>query len=294
MSKQWSTWCTALVTLTLMVGCNQSTPSKRNGYIINLSGSDQIGDRSLETMTADVTVSTRVYEQGKTLNEEENVINVKVTAESEVLDVVNGKTTWMRYTVKSASVTINGRSSAAPAAGTTVECHRVTGFEEPTGLPANLDPLAITVLNSLLSAERPDTPNDEEVFGTKEPMRVGDKWEIDLEQFRSHWQVDNFPLARATLSGHSELVGVTQVEGVEYLQVFSRVHAENIQPELPSGAQLEQATLDSTNSILISSDGVHVKEEHFTVDANLAASAPGGRRLVQYLNMAMSVDYDDL
>lgn len=84
-----------------------------------------------------------------------------------------------------------------------------------------------------------DDTSKEEIFGTDKPKKVGESWDVNPEYFTSVLRTQNLEIASPDIQGRTTLEQVLKVEGVDCLELASKVYLKKFIPPLPEEAQVQ-------------------------------------------------------
>ncbi len=267
-------------------GCSKSEPASESGdgdtaakqkYTLDLAPREKVGARVRANLRTGVNTEILVQMGDRTLNEQRASASLDAVADVEVLTIDSkGEPTGIRSTVRSSSALRDGRSVEAIPAGTVVESRNVTGDEAVTGLPFALDPEINRLAEIIFSGSEPEDPTDQETFGTDQPQAIGDRWSIDVMQFRDDIGAQGFDLTTASVNGSATLVELTTVKGVECYHVHAEINIRGAKVEVPPDVTLEKSDATMTFDTYIPIDGNREIQENGTFEMELKARGQNG------------------
>jgi hypothetical protein len=118
----------------------------------------------------------------------------------------------------------------------------------------DLSAAALALLQEAFSSHH-DGPSDNDVFGSKTPRAVGDKWPVDAKKAAEQAAKSDVKLKAEDISGEMTLKGVEKVNGADALRVEGSMTAKNARPgNLPEELVLSMSDLTTTMSGLFPTD----------------------------------------
>jgi hypothetical protein len=200
----------------------------------------------------------RITMGGQVQNEDKEM-SVHLVAVATVLAVDSASAaTKMEYLVETCQKTSSGKTEDVLSAGRRVVAEAdAQGKTEFTvdGDPA-LEDIAKT-LGAVVSTHRPNSPSDDEIFGTTERKRVGDTWSINSAAAAADFSKSGLTISPEAFKGTVSLDGVRTVGAVQALALSARLTAEGMSvggEDLPEWLQVEKASLSGVMSALVPAD----------------------------------------
>ena len=117
-----------------------------------------------------------------------------------------------------------------------------------------LDAEAQEALKVVLSAHDPDSPTDDEIFGTSGRKRVGDKWGINAVAAARDFSKRGIPVSATGIKGSVQLDRVRTVGAVKALEISARLRMEGMKMPAPEGMTLEKAVMEADFIGLVPAD----------------------------------------
>jgi hypothetical protein len=225
-------------------------------YVVRLTRPRKVGDRYRLEARGRVQERQRVTIGGKEAGDEAKDLAVQLVAAAKVLAVDRRSSpTRIEYAIESCRQTSAGKTDEVLSPGRRVVAEVRDGqtvFTDETGEP--LPPETRESLSAVLSAHAPDSPTDDEIFGTRARKRVGDEWPINSDAAARDLSKSGLSVLAANLKGNVRLAGARKVDGVQALEVSAKLHAEQMEMPAPGGVHLEKAAMDGDFTGLFPAD----------------------------------------
>lgn len=170
------------------------------------------------------------------------------------------------------------------AVGDTIQCVRDAGGKQRytvNGKPAA--PADGPLLEAVIGVKNEQMPNDQESFGPRKAVAVGEVWKINTEAAMKAF-ANMGAQNGAQMDGQFTLDKAEPYRGVPSLFVSGRMHASGIAMPLPPGLTITASTADFAGSAILPREGAQRARFQETNDMRFSLSAAG---TVQ--NKAMSI-----
>jgi hypothetical protein len=213
-------------------------------YEIRLDRPDPVGSKCHLTMVGKQSTSQVIKQGDKVLEDKSSKFTVEAELVATVL-AVSEKGAHTRVKVEVEKLTrIEGDARRELVPKGSVITAAWDGKEQAFEMVGGLDPDTEDSLRLLnLVSENPNGPTDDEVFGSKERKKVGDRWEgnsgliaKDLTRLGMMAKKENF---KSTVT----LEKVVQLGKTECLQLSCAFTCDKFDPPLPPGFTVEKSAL---------------------------------------------------
>lgn len=173
---------------------------------------------------------------------------------------------------------VNDEGEEAKVACKLDKCVRMTGEDEKELIPAGrvvtavagkekttftLDEGAISkeaeeALDLVLRLPEDDGYTDDDVYGTKEPQKVGASWPVNAEAMAKSAEDEDVKVDPKDVGGSLKLEAIETVEGVECLKISGSLSVKRLIPKapegLPPGTKVVNGSMDARFSGLFPTD----------------------------------------
>jgi hypothetical protein len=93
-------------------------------------------------------------------------------------------------------------------------------------------------LGLVISLGRDDLSSDDEVLGTKDRKKVGDKWDANAERIAKDFSIKAAPITKDDVKGWMKIAKVEKVGPVECLHLEGEIAMSKVPGPIPEGARL--------------------------------------------------------
>ena len=242
--------------LFLLALATAPTLSADASYVVRLTRPRRVGDRYRLEARGRMQERQRVTIGGKETGNEAKDLDVHLVAAARVLAVDSTSSpTRIEYAIESCRQTAAGKTDEVLAPGRRVVAEVRNGqtlFADEAGEP--LPPETRESLSAVLSAHVPESPTDDQIFGTRERKRVGDEWPINSDAAAHDLSKSGLSVLAANLKGTARLAAARKVDGVQALEISAKLHAEQMEIPTPGGVHLERAAMDGDFTGLFPAD----------------------------------------
>lgn len=214
-------------------------------YVIRLNRPMRVGDRYRIDAKGAKREQQRITISGQVQNESK-VLSVHLIAVGRVLAVDSRRrASRTEYLIETLQRTSLGTTEDVLSAGRKVVAESKGGKTMFTvdGGPASA-PVS-DALSVVISASAPDSPTDDEIFGTRERKRVGESWSIDSASAAAYLSKAGLSVSPKDLEGKVSLDDVTTVGAVKALEITAHLRAERMKVSLPDWAKIEEASMEA-------------------------------------------------
>ena len=178
-------------------------------YVIRLTRPSKVGDRYRVDTTGTQNERERITIGGQVQKEEKD-LSVHLVAVETVLAVDSSATpTRYEYLIETCRRTSAGKTEELLSPGHKVVAE--TDAEGETVFTVDGDPALEDIAKALgvvISIHRPNSPTDDDIFGTKERKKVGDTWNIDAAAAAADLSRAGLGISPDVLKGTISLAGI--------------------------------------------------------------------------------------
>ena len=241
--------------IALALAAAVSTLSADEDYAIRLSRAQSVGDRYRLDAKGKTRERQRVTVGGQKTENNETEVSVHLVAAATVLAVdTKLQATRTEYRIESCRKSSSGKTEEVLPAGSKVIAESKAGETVFTidGQPAAKE--TAEALKAVISGHDPDSPTDDEIFGTTDRKRIGDTWSIDSATAARALSKREVSVSPKDLQGTVRLEGVRTINGDNALEVSSHIRADRIEVARPEGLRLEKSTMEGDFAGLVSVD----------------------------------------
>ncbi len=243
-------------------------------YEIRLDRPDPVGSKCHLAMVGKQSTSQVVKQGDKVLQDKSSKFAVEAELVATVLAVSEkGAHTRVKIEVEKL-VRIEGDARRELVPKGSVITVSWDGKEQAFDMAGGLDPDTEESLRLLnLVSENPNGPTDDEIFGTKERKKVGDRWEGNSELMAKDLTRFGILVKKEDLKSTATLEKVVQVGKTECLQLNCAFTCDKFEPPLPPGFTVEKSALkaDFCNKVPVATSLVLPEEGSMDMAIKLTA-----------------------
>ena len=223
-----------------------SLASAADDYVILLTRPEKVGDRYRIDTKGRSRQQQHVTLNGKAAGSEDKQINVQLVALATVLAVdEKQEASRVEYRVESCRQSSSGKTEEVVPPGTKVLAESSNGETAFTVAGRPLPPDVEEALKLLISVHSPDSPTDDEVFGTRERKRVGEKWGIRAASAAQSLSRSGLRVSAQDLKGTVALDGLRTLDSVKALEISAHIRADKVGIDAPHGMRIEKGLLEA-------------------------------------------------
>lgn len=269
-------------------------------YVIRLARPKKVGDRYRLDAKGTRRDSQRLTVGGQPIGNEEKELSVHLVAAAKVLAVdAKSNATKIEYRVESCrKKTTSGQTTETEVlpAGRKVIVESIGGETSFTTDPGKtLDTDTRDALKVVLSAHEPDSPTDDDIFGTRERQRVGDTWALNAAAAARDLSKKGLPVSAADVKGSVRLEGERTLDATKALEITARFRVEGMKVPVPEGTKLEKSVMEAVYNGLFPADPQSRDQlpEKLKIQMNLVMSGQKpdtGDKIVVDISMEMSLE----
>lgn len=223
-------------------------------YTINLSRDYKVGQKLEISITNQESSKMELKKNGTAQDPRNQAIEAKFDGIQEVLEVKDGKLAKAKITVKKLVATMGGKEETILKTGVVIDASygsenvtfKVDG-EEPTQKER-------AILSKFFQPNKKGT-DDDELFGSKTPQAVGDKWEINSAAAAAGFSKNGMELDEKEISGWMKLVKIVEEDGVKCMDIRGEIELKTFAPALPPGMTIAKSGGNITMRGLFPVDG---------------------------------------
>jgi hypothetical protein len=206
-------------------------------YPIRLFTPDPVGQRYTISATGGKVQTATAIRNGSVIRTQTSTAQVTFEGRAEVLAVdAKGQPFKVSYTVARFTKTENGVTTVVLKPGTTILTDGSLEREKQIRLKDGpMDEATAEEFRLVISVHRANSPTDDDIFGSKEPRAIGERWSIN----NSIAAADFSKIASVSpdkVRGSASLIAKGIVDGNECLIVTAEVSADDMAlPKAPPG-----------------------------------------------------------
>jgi hypothetical protein len=273
--------------------------SADEGYTVRLARPRKVGDTYRLDARGMHRTQQRVTVGGRVVGDEDKQHSVHLVAVAAVLAVdTKSSATRIEYRIESLRASAHGQAEEEVLpAGRKVVAESKNGdtiFTTDDAVP--LTPEAVEILKVVISAHVPESPTDDDIFGTSARKRVGDTWGIHAATAARDLAKSGLSVTPEDLRGTVRLAGVREVGGVKALEVAGQLRSDKIGLAAPQGGiQVEKTLMEGDFIGLVPADPqsrVMLSDSfHMRFSAQMGSQKPDtGERITVSISMEMSLE----
>ncbi len=258
-------------------------PPAAKEYVIKLERPEKVGDQLEVSASGMIRESTKASVGGKVVQKTDLAIDFEVQGTYDTLAAdEKGRCTKCSLTVAKMVKIEDGKEVELLAPGKVVIAE-TKGQETDLQLKDPTDMLSeeakkILDVSDLLSTHTGELADDDAIFGSSRPRKVGDSWDMNTELAARYFGRTLGAVKKEHFKGKMKLVGVTKVRGTECLEIHGVVTVSPfpLPPGMPPGAKVVEGKLVmSTKSLLPVDLALPSLGVEMTADGNIVLTIPG-------------------
>jgi hypothetical protein len=218
-----------LLLLAIGVIALAANPVYAQKYPIRISSRDAVGQKTSITSSASVVEQMSMSQGGRVVQTQAMQYQVSFEGRAEVLAVdMKERAYRVAYTVDKFTKTENGITTDVFKPGTVIVTDGSQERDKQIAVRnGSIDNDARETAGLVLPAHPPDSVGDDDVFGTKEPKGIGDKWPINSVAAAEDLKRSGIASA-STLTGTVSVESKGTVDGKECLNLAAELNADGI------------------------------------------------------------------
>jgi hypothetical protein len=225
-------------------------------YAILLTRSEKVGDRYRIDARGRSRQQQRISLGGKAAGNEDKQLDVHLVALATVLAVDEKlEASRVEYRVESCRQSSSGKTEEVVVPpGTKILAESRDGETTFTVAGRPVPSEVEEALKVVISVHSSDSPTDDEVFGTRERKRVGDKWGIHAADAAQNLSRSGLHVSADDLKGSVRLDGLRTLDAIQALEISAHIRADKISIDAPRGMRIESGLLEADLSGFIPVD----------------------------------------
>jgi len=230
-------------------------------YNIRLSHPEKVGDAYIRSVHAQFKMDNTSRVRGYPPQRRQEAFTVEMEGTVQVLavDEKSGQATRLSCTVS--KLARDGRPLFPE--GTVVVAENKEGTTQYTVDGQQVAPPAAQALGEVLSAHTPGAPdNDDTLFGTNEPKKVGDTWPADRQAAARAFSHEGVEVSKDHVTGTVRLAAVKEVEGKKVLDIETDVDLTDLKGVLRDVTVVTGGTLSLHAAGLYPADGQGMRDSN--------------------------------
>jgi len=268
-------------------------------YSVRLARPKKVGDTYRLDAKGMHRTQQRIIVGGQLVGEEDKKQSVHLVAVATVLAVdTKSSATRIEYRIESlkASSSSLAEEEVLPAGRRIVAESKNGDTAFTTDSPVPLTPEAVEALKVVISAHVPESPTDDDIFGTNAKKHVGDTWGINAATAARDLAKSGLSVTAEDLKGTVRLASVREAGGIKALEVSGDLRSDKIGLAAPQGGILVEKTLmEGDFSGLVPADPqsrVQLSDTfHMRFSAQMGGRKPDtGEKITVDISMEMSLE----
>jgi hypothetical protein len=233
--------------LLLLLLAGASSALAADDYAILLTRPEKVGDRYRIDARGKSRQQQRISLGGKAAGNEDKQLEVHLVAVATVLAVDEKlEASHVEYRVESCRQSSSGKiEEVVIPPGTKVLVESRNGETTFTVAGRPVPPEVEEALKVVISVHSSDSPTDDEVFGTHERKRVGDKWGIHAADAAQNLSRSGLHVSAEDLKGSVRLDGLRRLDAIQALEISAHLRADKISIDAPQGMRIESGLLEA-------------------------------------------------
>jgi hypothetical protein len=273
--------------------------SADESYTVRLVRPKKVGDTYRVDAQGMRRNQQRITVGGRLVGEEDKKHSVHLVAVATVLAVdTKSSATRIEYRLESLRASAPGQAEeeVLPAGRKVVAEAKNGDTAFTTDSPVPLTPEAVEALKVVISAHVPESPTDDDIFGTNRKKQVGDTWGINAATAARDLAKSGLSVTPEDLKGTVRLAGVREAGGIKALEVMGQLSSDKIGLAAPqAGIQVEKTLMEGDFSGLVPADPQsHVMLSdgyHMRFSAQMGSKKPDtGEKITVEISMEMSLE----
>ena len=267
----------------------QTTPASRERHAIRFERPRAVGARY--RVEASGEKSLRMEQQGQATPVRDERTVVRMLAVERIVAVnATGEPTSSEYTIETFEVERDGTTVRPLARGTVVLVERAISPDAEARMTVGGAPVASEIATALgiVVSRKVSGVSDDEVFGSTNPRRVGERWNINAEVAERELAANG--LTDVRLRGQVQATELTTVDNLPCLVLTATMTGRlGAIPNLPGTARFVNGTVETTHRGAFPTDGTSrppTSEMSMALDTTFTVNAGGGQP-VQTLHMVV-------
>lgn len=242
--------CSFLLGWVLLV----ATAAGEEQYNVRFSHPDKEGDTYVRSVQAQFSVDSTRRVPGYPPHRQQQSFTVELTGTVQVLavDQTSGEPTKLSCTLS--KLLRDGRTVLGE--GTVVIAENKDGDTKYTVDDEPVAPPVAQALTEVLPVHRPGAPdNDDTIFGTSEPKKVGDSWPVNRDATARAFSHEGVEVDKDHVAGTVKLTGINESDGRKFLSFVADLNITGLKGVLPDATVITSGTLSTHSDARVPADG---------------------------------------
>lgn len=236
----------AAALIPLLLAAAASSAVAADDYAIVLTRPEKVGDRYRIDARGKSRQQQRISLGGKAAGNEDKQLEVHLVALATVLAVDQKlEASRVEYRIESCRQSSSGKTEEVLPPGTKVLAESRDGETRFTVAGRPVPPEVEEALKVVISVHSSDSPTDDEVFGTHERKRVGDKWGIHAADAAQNLSRSGLHVSADDLKGTVRLDGLRTLDAIQALEISAHIRADKMSIDTPQGMRIESGLLEA-------------------------------------------------
>lgn len=198
-------------------------------FQIKMERPDTRGEKRYMEITASESTRVVVTADGQIVRNETKEYILNLNGVETILEISKTKqATKLSFKVTRCNKVENGKTLEVLKEGDEIVASRQDGKNQymVNGQPAAEDVAAL--LGKALSIASPDRPSDDDIFGTKNRVKVGDEWPVNAKLAASDFQTTGLTVLPEKVSGTAKLVKIGSDQGGKYQEISANIKLSDV------------------------------------------------------------------
>lgn len=241
----------------LAVSASALAAADDKAFPIKLHRPDHKGAKFDITIAGAVRQQTRMKQGDEASEPSDHLFGVELKGVVEINEVDGkGNATRATYTIERCVKVVENKDEVIVAKGGVVVAEageRDTTFSLKEGGLTEEQKNALEVVASL---PRKDSPTADDLFGTKEPQKIGASWPVNVEVLSKDAKTFGMDFDESKSKGTVRLVGIEEHDGIDFLKFAAQTNVGAYTMEIPKDWNLPPGMAFKSGTIEMTFDGL--------------------------------------
>lgn len=203
-------------------------------YEVKLDRADKPGDRSSIDLFANQSMNLQVSANGQVIKQQNSQYTLKLTGVLSVTEV-DDKNEASKILVKVTQCTKTEKGRGVPflKEGDEVVVFRENGTTMILVNGQTAEDSVAKVLRDVLTVHESSKPTDDDIFGTKNRVKEGEEWPVDLKLAAADFQSKDITISEESMTGKAKLNRILEDQGTKCQEVTASVQVASIGLPVP-------------------------------------------------------------
>ncbi|HET6246240.1 MAG TPA: hypothetical protein VFE47_00945 [Tepidisphaeraceae bacterium] len=258
-------------------------------YPVKIAVPQKVGDKQILVANGKQTrhITTTVGANPPEVQDQDLAAELEGTLEILQVDS-KGSPTKLSLTVKKCAKTGADAAEILPA-GAVVVAEESDGKSKFTLKDGELTPEQSEALSLLVSVAAPDSPTDDEAFGSAQPRKPGDSWDVNREKIAESANAHGVVVKADDIQGKVTMGPVTKVADKTYLNYKGEFSVDKLTVPIP-GLTVKGAKMHATMAKSVPADGSKAEvsgNEKMTMEFSAGGAGPNGTQVTVIASVSM-------